>query len=403
MEFTYTALNKEGQSKSDSVDATSYRDAITLLHNQGLIPVELKEKKTKWTEFDLLSSLSTVSLEDKILFVQNLSIVLKAGVPLTKGLKILVVQTKNAKFRNVLQAVYLDVEQGKTLSESLEKYPKIFPNIFVSMVRVGEASGNLDKSLEYLAIQLQREHDLVSKTKGAMIYPAVIVFTIIVVGILMSIFVLPKLVGIFKESNIELPLTTKMVIAFTDFMSGHPVLVLGGFVALIAGFIAAYRTEKGARVFDKTLLLMPIFGEIAKKINMARFCRIMSSMLKSGTPILEGLQITSTSLSNVQYRDALGKVVQDVKIGKTLGGALAQYPGLFSYLVTQMIDVGEESGTVDQILEELAVHFEIEVDDTMRNLSSVIEPVLLLVIGGVVGVLAMALISPIYSLTQQGG
>lgn len=400
MQFTYQAINKLGATEKDTIEAATYRDAVNFLHQKGLIPVEIKQPATG-LQMDI-GKFHRVSLQDKILFVQNLSIVMKAGIPLTKGLSILSKQTKNAKFKDALTQIHTDVEAGKSFAEALEKYPKIFPNIFVSMVRVGEISGNLDKNLEYLGIQLQREHELISKTKGAMIYPAVIVVTIFLVGILMSIFVLPKLIGIFKESGMELPLMTRMVIAFTDFMSNHTMLALGGMAVFFGGIYYALKTKQGMAIFDQILLKMPIFGEISRKINMARFSRIMSSMLKSGTPILEGLQISANSMGNSQYVLAITAVAEKVRIGRNLAASLEEYPKLFSYLATQMIGVGEESGNVDAILEELAVHYEQEVDETMRNLSSVIEPVLLLVIGGVVGILAMALISPIYNLTQIG-
>lgn len=402
MEFKYSAINKDGRNESDTITASSYKDAISQLHSKGLIPTEVVEKKQDPLNA-FLTRFSGVSLSDKILFIQNLSIMLKAGIGMTKALKILSTQSSNARFKQVLDEVYQSVEAGKSFAEALGKYPEIFSNIFISMVRVGEMSGNLDKSLEYLGVQLQREHNLISKVRGAMIYPAVIIFAVVVVGFLLAIFVLPSLLGVFKESNIPLPLTTRIIIAGVNFLQAHTILVLAGAVGIVVGIIAVLRTNQGQRIFDKALLHAPIFGGISKKMNMARFSRIMSSMLKSGTPILEGLQVAADSLGNFEYKDAVALTVQDVKVGKSMATALAKYPNLFVYLVTQMISVGEESGTVDAILEEIAVRYEGEVDDIMNNLSSIIEPVLILGIGSVVGVLALALIGPIYSITQQAG
>jgi type IV pilus assembly protein PilC len=402
MQFKYTAINKEGKIENDTIEAGSYNEAVNFLHQKGVIPTEIKSV-TKDFSGSIMSRFSSVSLQDKILFVQNLSIMLKAGIPLTRGVKILANQAKNPKMREILTNVYNEVESGKSMAEALEKYPRTFQNIFISMFKVGEMSGTLDKSLEHLGVQLQREHELTSKTKGAMIYPAVVVFAIVIVGVLMSIFVLPSLIGIFKDSEIELPIMTRIVIAFVDFMSGHTAIALGLMCLIFGGGYAALRTEKGMRTFDTVLLKTPIFGEISKKINMARFARTMSSMLKSGTPILDSLHIAGDSMGNTQYRDAIHQAAQDIKVGKSLTASLSTKPHLFEYLVTQMIGVGEESGSVETILEELAVHYEAEVDDTMRNMSSIIEPVMILVIGGVVGVLAVALISPIYSITQNAG
>jgi len=402
MEFKYSAINKDGKNESDTITASSYKDAVSQLHSKGLIPTEVVEKKSDPLNA-FLTKLSGVGLADKILFIQNLSIMLRAGVGMTKALKILSTQTNNPRFKQILDQVYQDVEAGKSFAEALGKYPEVFNNIFISMVRVGEMSGNLDKSLEYLGVQLQREHNLISKVRGAMIYPAVIVFAVIVVGFLLALFVLPALLSTFKDSNVPLPLTTRIIIALVNILQAHTFLVIGGAIGLVVGAIAIYRTHQGQAAFDKVLLYTPIFGNISKKINMARFARIMSSMLKSGTPILDGLQVAADSLDNIEYKNAVAITVQDVKVGKTISASLSKYPHLFVYLVTQMISVGEESGTVDAILEEIAQRYEAEVDDIMSNLSSVIEPVLILGIGSVVGVLALALIGPIYSITQQAG
>ncbi|MDB4939608.1 MAG: hypothetical protein JWO40_33 [Candidatus Doudnabacteria bacterium] len=402
MQFKYTAINKDGGSETDTIEAGSYHEAVGVLHQKGLIPTEMNENKPKFSS-SMMSRFSSVSLQDKILFVQNLSIMLKAGIPLTRGVKILSNQAKNPKMREILNVIYNEVESGKSVGEALAKYPNIFQNIFISMFKVGELSGSLDKSLEQLSIQLQREHELKSKTKGAMIYPSVVLFAILLVGVLMSIFVLPSLVGIFKDSNMQLPLMTRVVIAFVDFMSGHTFIALGIIFGVIGGGISIMRTNVGQRTFDKVLLYTPVFGEIAKKINMARFSRTMSSMLKSGTPILDSLSIAADSMGNTQYQDAIHQIAVDVRVGKSITASLLKYPHLFDYLVTQMIGVGEESGNVETILGEMAEHYESEVDDTMKNMSSIIEPVMILVIGGVVGVLAIALISPIYNLTSSAG
>ena len=400
MEFTYTAITKDGQRETATIQAPNLAAAGHLIKERGLIPTSIKDHgKIDW--LGKLKSISTVSLAEKIGFVENLSIMLKAGISISRSLQILVKQTKNSKLQGILQDVYQQVQQGKSLAEALEKYPGIFSNIFFSMIKVGELSGNLDKSLEYLSIQLQREASLKSKVKGAMIYPSVIVSAMLIIGVLMSIFVLPQLTSVFKDFATDLPFTTKMVMAFADFMSGHAVLVIIALVGMVAGFVGIIRTKPGERAMDVFFLHFFVINNIIKKINLARFARILSSLLKSGIPIVQGLEVAGNSLGNIPYRELVLSASQDVKVGKSLTESLSKNETLFPVLVVQMIEVGEESGTVQEILEQLAVHYEEEVDNILTNLSSVIEPLLLLFIGGVVGFLAMALIAPIYNIGQN--
>ncbi len=396
--FTYTALTKEGRHESATIEAADYISAGHLLKQQGLMPVEIRAAKEKKTGFSLGGS---VKLRDKIVFIEDLSIMLKSGIAAPRALKIIAKQTKNKKFNAIVSDIAHQVESGKSLHEALEVYPKVFSHIFASMIKVGEMSGNLEKSLEYLSIQLEREADLKSKTKGAMIYPSVIVFAMVIIGFLMAVFVLPKLTATFKEFGGELPLMTRIVVALTDFISGNAILVALVLVGGSVGTMLFFKTERGGRVFDTILVRAPVVSPIVKKINLARFARILSSMMKSGISIVEGLDVTSEALGNSYYQQAVHNTAEAVKLGKNLTDTLEKEEKLFPIIVVQMLQVGEETGTMETILQQLAEHYELEIDNTMRNLSSIIEPVLLLVIGGVVGVLAMALISPIYNLSQS--
>jgi type IV pilus assembly protein PilC len=225
----------------------------------------------------------------------------------------------------------------------------------------------------------------------------------VIIGILMAIFVLPKLTATFKEFNTALPLSTRIVVAITDFMAARPVTILGGLVLLIAGSIAFFRTPVGMRTLDWVLLHFPLINPIVKKINIARFARILSSLMKSGVAIIEGLKVTSDAMENSYYREVIDQTSENVKVGKPLTEALAVDPKLFPFIISQMLAIGEETGNLETILEQIAVHYEQEIDNTMKDLSSIIEPLLLLTIGGVVGVLAIALIGPIYNIGQSIG
>src|SRR3989344_3577968 len=401
MEFEYTAITKSGQRSTATIQAQPAAAAGHLLKEQGLLPLSVSPVK-KSSIFASLKQFTTISLDEKIGFVENLSIMLKSGIPLTRAMQILVKQSSNMRFKAILSDIAAQVEGGKSLAEALGKHDKIFSGIFISMVKVGELSGSLDKSLEYLTIQLHREADLKSKVRGAMIYPAVIVAAMVIIGILMSIFVLPKLTSIFKEfGTVDLPFMTKVVIFIADFMSAHAIIMIILIIAAVTGVVMFYKTYQGKKAFDWLSVRMFVIGPIVRKINLARFARILGSLLKSGIPIVEGLDVAGNSLDNLPYRELIIKSGSEVRLGKNLTETLSKDEKLFPVLVVQMLQVGEESGPVEEMLGQLAVHYEEEVDTIMKNLSSIIEPLLLLFIGGIVGILAVALISPIYSISQS--
>lgn len=398
--FNYSAAAKSGKTETGTLEAANLVAAGHLLKEQGLMPLELTEKSANnW--FASLRNIASVPLKEKIAFIQNLDLLLRSGVSAPRAMRIIAKQTGNHKFKNIIGTMAGNVEAGKSIHETMEEFPKVFSHIFVSMVEVGEISGNLEKSLEYLRIQLQREADLKSKTKGAMIYPGVIISAMVIIGIALSIFVLPSLTATFKDFNTQLPITTKIVIVFSDFMAAHSVIVIGGLIGLIIGFIAFMRTTAGKRLLSGFLLNMPLVNPIVKKINMARFARILGSLMKSGIAVVQGLEVTSQAMDNVYYREVIAATGESVKLGKPLTEALSAHEKLFPFIVTQMLAIGEETGNLETILDQLAEHFEAEVDDTMKNMSSIIEPLLLLVIGAVVGFLALALISPIYNISNS--
>lgn len=400
--FTYSAAAKDGKTETGIIEAANLVAAGHLLKERGLMPLDLEEKKAN-NFLTTLQSMGSVPLKEKIAFIQNLDLLLRSGVSAPRAMRIIAKQTGNKKFKGIVNEMAGSVEAGKSMHESMAEYPKVFSHIFISMVEVGEISGNLEKSLEYLRIQLQREADLKSKTKGAMIYPGVIMSAMVVIGIALSIFVLPSLTATFKDFDTKLPVTTQFVIGFSDFMAGNSILVIGLFMLLIAGVIFGLKSTIGKRVLAGFILNMPLVSPVVKKINMARFSRILGSLMKSGIAVVQGLEVTSSAMDNVYYREVLAETAESVKLGKPLTEALSQHEHLFPFIVTQMISIGEETGNLENIFDQLAEHFEAEVDDTMKNMSSIIEPLLLLVIGGVVGFLALALISPIYNISNSIG
>ncbi len=399
--FSYTAVSKDGKTENGTLEAANLMAAGHLLKEQGLIPTDLKEKSESFNLFAFLGNIASIPLKEKIAFIQNLQLLLKSGVSAPRAMRIISKQTSNKKFRSMLSDMAGSVEAGKSLHEAMGLYPKVFSHIFLSMVEVGELSGNLEDSLEHLRIQLQREADLRSKTKGAMMYPGVILSAMVIIGVVLAIFVLPKLTSTFKEFGGELPFLTRVVIMITDFMSGHAVLVIGGLIGLVISVILFLRTPSGKEALSLVLLNFPMISPIVKKINIARFTRILGSLMKSGVSVVQGLQVTSEAMDNVFYRRVLLETAEQVKLGKPLTESLAKSDKLFPFIVTQMLAIGEETGSIESILDQIAEHNEMEIDDTMKNVSSIIEPLLLLVIGVVVGFLALALIMPIYNISQS--
>ncbi|OGE76807.1 MAG: hypothetical protein A3C85_03280 [Candidatus Doudnabacteria bacterium RIFCSPHIGHO2_02_FULL_48_21] len=400
-QYTYTAKNREGQTINDSGEAESREAMGQILRGQGLLPTQIEEKRAKREFGSIFSMLGRVSLLEKLTFAKNLAVTLKAGLPVSRALVVVTKQMSNPYFSRVIADIAHNVESGKTLSESLGAYPRIFSPIFVNMVKVGETSGELDDTLQYLAKQIGRDYNLIRRTKGAMTYPAVVVVALLIIGYLMFTFVLPKLTASFAEFDTDLPILTRVIITTVDIFSRYSILVGIGLGGLIAGFLFWRKTQSGHIVLHRLVLMLPMFKTLVKKINLARFTIIFTGLLKSGMPIVEALSITSNTMSNIYYQQALADASEKVKIGVDLVSSLERYPHLFTPMVTQMIQVGEESGTMETVLEEVADFYEAEIDDTVKNLSSIIEPILVMVIGAVVGVLAVGLILPIYNISQN--
>jgi type IV pilus assembly protein PilC len=400
-DFSYAAKTKEGVMEKDTIFALNEKSAIEVLRSRGLIPVSLVPAKGKFDVSHLLEFFSKIKLIDKITFFKNLSVMIKAGLPVSKALKVLTTQTDNAKLGNIISQVSRGVESGSSLSDALGKFPNVFPDISLSMIRAGEASGNLEQNLEYLSDQMQRDYDLISKARGAMIYPIVVMVVLMIVGFIMFTFILPKLTATFKEFDVVLPLSTRVVIGVVDVFAKYGFYIMGLFVFAGFGFVYWRKTASGKTVIHKAVLYMPVFGSIVKKINIARFLRVFVSLVKSGMPMVEALEVSSKVVGNIYYQRLIMDAASKVKIGMPIVTSFKKNTQLFPSLVVQMMEVGEESGTTDTVLEEVANFYESDVDQTMKNMSSILEPVLMVVIGGVVGLLAVALITPIYSISQS--
>lgn len=370
----------------------------------NLSPQKIESEKKKESISEKINNLflkfSRVPLKEKLFFVQHLGIMLKAGISLAVALKTLASQSENKKFANILGQMSADVEKGKSFSEGLKPHEEIFGELFVNMIEAGEISGKLESVLSQLHVQLKKQHELISKVKGALTYPTVIVFAMGGIGVFMMIFVVPKITAMLKDFNAELPLPTKILVAVSDFLAANGILSIMIFAAAVFIIVKILRTDKGKFYFQAALLKMPIISPIVKKINLARFARTISSLLKTDIMIIKVFQITGNVLGNLHYRNALLAMGEKIKQGGQINEVVKEYPKLFPPVVTQMIMVGEQTGELDSILEELAEFYEGEVDQIMNNLPAIIEPLLILILGGGVGAMAVAVIMPMYSLTS---
>jgi len=404
-EYHFTAQSQKGESHSGTREAKNEHDLARSLRQDGYLLISCAEAKKskpllKLRQGPLAFLLGGVSLKEKIFFVRNLQVMISAGVSLPKSLSILSQQTNNKKFKRVLLEVVEAIVKGEHFSEVIAKYPDVFSNLFVSVVRVGEESGTLEDNLGILARQMERENDLKTKIKGAMIYPVVVLIAMIGIGILMLIMVVPQLAEIFESVEATLPLSTRMIIGLGDFLATKWPLLLLALVILAVATRFGLKTKAARNAVAGFLLKVPIISPLVKKVNATHTIRTLSSLVAAGTPLIRSLQIVSETLSNFYFRKAISQSIDKVKRGEKLSSALRPYSNLYPLTVIQMLEVGEETGQTSEILQKLADFYEEEVSSATKNLSSVIEPIMILFVGGAVGFFAISMIQPIYSMTQ---
>lgn len=402
--YLYTAKNiQSGESKGGEITAKDEKGVAAALSGEGFVPTSIKiiEEETSGVRVKFLDRFLSVPLKEKMVFTRNLGVMVGSGLTVARAILNLSAQTKNKTFQKILREIHANIQGGKTMSESMEKYPTVFSELFVSMIYVGEVSGNLEMVLDILATQLEKEHEIISKVRGALIYPAVILVAMVGIAILMLTYILPRILGVFKDMDVELPAMTLFVIALSDFLRNHWALSAGLFIGLLVFGKMFLSTAPGKRAASLAILYMPIIGGIVVKVNCARFSRIYSSLLKSGVSVVNALGIVSRVLSNIYYKDAMNKAIADIQRGTELSKVIGEYPRLFPVLVPQMISVGEETGKTETVLEKLATFYEEEVSQITKNLSSIIEPILMLIIGGGVGFFAIAMLQPMYSVLEN--
>jgi type IV pilus assembly protein PilC len=402
--YFYTAQSEEGETEAGTLSAKDTRQLAQMLKKKGLVLIEavLEEEKEKKKErrITIPLPLGGVSLTDKMMFTKNLEVMISSGLPLTRALNILSNQAKNKKLKNALLDIRERVNKGKTFSESLAQYPDIFSDLFQNMIKVGEESGTLEDVLKMLSLQLEREHDLRSKVTGAMIYPAVVISAMIGVGILMLVMVVPQIAATFEELNVELPATTQFIITVGVFLAERWYLLIVGFILLVITFSWVSKTERGEEVIDALLLRIPVISSIVRQSNAAVTVRTLSSLISAGVPIVISLGIVSGTLGNIYFKRAMADASERVRKGAKLSEVLKSYEGIFPLSVIQMIEVGEETGQTSKVLARLADFFEEEVGAAAKNLVSLVEPIIMIIIGAAIGFFAVSMVQPMYSMLE---
>ena len=396
--FHYKTI-KDGK-ETEGIQAA--KDRFALYHelkvDGGVVEyVEELKSKVPYSVASLLPFLDSIKEHDKIIFARNLSKMIDAGLPITRALSVMEKEAKNT-LKKVLNQINASVSKGNTLSDAMKAHPKVFPTLFISMVRSGEESGNLSMALQNIALQMEKSYQLTKKIRGALMYPVVILILMVIIGFLMMVYMVPTLTATFKGLGIQLPLMTRIIVGTSDFLVSYFIYVIIGVILLVFGMISLFRTKKGQRFLDFVFLKIPVIKDITKQINSARTARTMSSLISSGVDIMRSVNITKDILQNSYYKEVLDEVEGAVQKGIAMSSVFSLHQNLYPIFVSEMISVGEETGKTGDMLMSVALFYEEEIDQKTKDMSSIIEPVLMIMIGLVVGVFAISIISPIYSI-----
>lgn len=401
--FSYKALNKDGEEYTGTATVADRFELYTHIQKEGGTIVSFSESGSAGSSImDMISGLvSRIKENDKIVLTRNLSAMISAGLSLSRALSVMGRQTKNKKLKNVLSAIGGSIEKGGTFHDALKEFPNVFSDLMVAMVKAGEESGRLAETLLGISTQLDRSYTLKKKIRGALIYPSIVIFALVVVGILMLIFIVPTLTKTFTEMNVELPTSTKIVVATSDFLVNNTLTALALALLFGAGLTMAFRTPQGRRAFEWTLLRIPIIGGLVRETNAARTTRTLSSLLSSGVEVVRALQITKEVVQNSFYREVIAEAEAQIQKGQPLFEVFNRYDTLYPPLVGELIAVGEETGKLPDMLLQVAEFYEREIEQKTKDMSTIIEPFLMLIVGTVVGFFAVSMITPIYSITEN--
>lgn len=400
--FKYSARDQQGKVVDGNLEAKNIASATDALHDQGLIVVSLKE--AGGIDFEKLSEINVggIPMKEKVIFMRQMATMVGAGLPLTRSLEIMIQQASNPKFKKILQNVLASIQSGKTLADSFRVEEDVFDQVTINLIEAGEESGNLENILEKIAVELEEKNALTRKIKSAMIYPAIILIVIIAVIVLMMLVLVPSMADMYKDFGSELPFATRFLMSMSDFFVNYWWVILSVILVLGVGFKYYKDTPKGKRNIDKLLLKVPSLGTILSKIQLSQFTRILSLLLGSGVPIIKAIDLTASSLGNLMFRETLEEAKNEVEKGGPLAIPIARSE-YYPLLVSSMIAVGEETGEIDSVLAKVAEYYKEEVDTATSNLSSLLEPVFLVIMGLAIGFIAVAVYMPMFQLATVVG
>lgn len=398
--FKYQAKDKNGKTYERTLEARNRLELYSVIRKEGGSPISIREIKNALSLGSLGNLLDGIRTHQKITFAKNLGLMINAGLPVTRALSVMSKQAKKGSLKKLLSDLEADISHGKTLSESLSQWPKVFSSLFVSMVKAGEESGNVSSSLGIVANQMEKSYLLVKKVRGALIYPALIISVMIVIAILLLIFMVPTLTATFEGIGVELPLSTRVLIYLSDFLVKHVVAVPLGLILSVVSLTLFLRSRIGRRLQDHVFIRIPVIGELVKEFESARTARTLSSLLSAGVEIIVALDVTLNVLQNHLYKNALERARTAIEKGEPMSAVFIKYNNLYPLFVGEMVAVGEETGKISEMLIGVASYYEEEIDQKTKDLSTIVEPVLMIIVGAGVGLFAISILAPTYSLVN---
>jgi type IV pilus assembly protein PilC len=397
--FKYKAIDKNNKSIEGLIETTSDSVAAEILQEKEFTVISITEKAVK-KQLGFMKALNRVKQKDLVIFSRQFSVMVSANVALVQALRILVDQTENLTLKMIISEIADEVDAGSRLSDSLSKRPKIFSDFYINIVKSGETSGKLDEVLNYLADEMEKDYDMMSKIKGAMIYPAFVLFGLCVVGAVMMVFVVPKLTAILTETGGELPFATKLLIGTSEFMAKYWWLLIIIMLAIFFGAKAYLKTETGKKQFDYIILKLPIFGKLLQRIYLVRLTRSMNTLIVGGVTITKSLRIVADVVGNETYKHLVKETSKAVEDGESISSVFITSNEI-PKMVSQMMSIGERTGKLDIILERITDFYGREVKNIIDNLMSLMEPIIMIIMGIAVGIMVAAIILPMYNMANQ--